>query len=59
MQFIKASDLARYLNITVASVYNYARQGIIPSGVKIGKSRRWDLDEVKAFIEMRKEIKEI
>lgn len=55
MNYLNARQLADRLGVTVQTVYNLIREGIIPSGVKIGKSRRWDWDAVKNCIDNNKE----
>jgi predicted DNA-binding transcriptional regulator AlpA len=42
--------VGRLLDISWRSVYRLADAGKIPSGVKVGASRRWDLSEIEAFI---------
>ena len=55
MNYLNARQLADRLGVTVQTVYNLIREGIIPAGVKIGKSRRWDWDAVKNCIDNNKQ----
>lgn len=48
--YVKASELARRLGVTVKTIYNLMNSGIIPRGMKFGKSRRWDWQEVDDFL---------
>lgn len=55
MDYLNARQLADKLGVTVQTVYNLIREGTLPAGVKIGKSRRWDWDTVKNCIDNNKE----
>lgn len=35
------------------AVYKWTKEGKLPYGVKIGKSRRWNLEEVRAFLQKK------
>ena len=52
---LRAKDLAKELNISLRTLYNYMKQGIIPEGRKFGRSRRWDLNAVLNCIDNNKE----
>ena len=51
--YIRAKQLAQELGVTVKTIYNLMNTGQLPQGVKFGKSRRWDMDEIKTFIKQR------
>ena len=55
MDLLTIKELAAKLKITVQTVYSLIKAGQLPPGVKIGKSRRWDWNEVQKFIKERKE----
>jgi predicted DNA-binding transcriptional regulator AlpA len=45
-----AKLVGRVLDLSWRTVYRLADAGKIPSGFKLGASRRWDLSEIEAFI---------
>jgi predicted DNA-binding transcriptional regulator AlpA len=49
-RMIKAKDVAHLYGCGVSSVYELAKRGDIPRGVKIGRMRRWNLAEINAHI---------
>lgn len=49
-RFVKASVIAQYYDITPATVYRWAHEGIIPS-VRLETTIRFDFEAVKAAIE--------
>ena len=48
--YISADQLARMLNMSRGTIYAMRRKGILPEGVKLGNSRRWNLAEIKSFL---------
>ena len=48
-QLIMASDVSARLGISLARVYDLARQELLPS-VRMGRSIRFDLDQLDEFI---------
>ena len=48
-KFLSISDLAERYGISKPSIYNYVRDGKLPRGIHIGRSRRWALTELEAF----------
>lgn len=48
-------DAARLLGVSPGSVDNLRKKGGLPS-VKLGTSRRFDLADIRAFIEMNKGV---
>lgn len=54
MKLIKARELANILGVTISTVYNLENAGQLPQSVKFGKSRRWDVDEVRSFLKDKK-----
>lgn len=57
MELLTVKELAAKLKITVQTVYALIHSGQLPRGIKIGKSRRWDVDEVRSFLNAKKENK--
>jgi predicted DNA-binding transcriptional regulator AlpA len=45
-----AKAVGRVLDLSWRTVYRLADQGKIPSGFKLGASRRWDLTQIEEFI---------
>lgn len=49
-RLIDAKETGRMLGCSWRTVYRLADRGAIPTGVKLGVLRRWDLAELEAFI---------
>ena len=49
--FLTASEIARALGISKSGIFNLIRRGEFPAGVKIGKSRRWNMAEIQSWLE--------
>jgi excisionase family DNA binding protein len=49
---VTAKEVGHYLKLTGATIYKLALMGQIP-GFKIGKSWRFDMDEIIRIIQMR------
>lgn len=47
--FLTVDDLAERYGISKASVFNHVRNGKLPRGIFIGKSHRWNIEELKTF----------
>jgi predicted DNA-binding transcriptional regulator AlpA len=45
-----AKAVGRVLDLSWRTVYRLADAGKIPSGFKLGASRRWDLAQIEEFI---------
>ncbi len=45
-----AKKVGEVLDLNWRTIYRLADAGKIPSGYKLGASRRWDLSEIEAFI---------
>ncbi len=52
-KFITAKEVGDYLKLTESTIYKLATNGEIP-GFKIGKSWRFDMDEILALIQEAK-----
>lgn len=50
-QYIDAGVIAARLGIARSGVFNLARLGKFPAGIKIGNSRRWELSEVLRWLD--------
>lgn len=49
--YIRAKKLAEFLGLTVKTVYTLEQAGQLPRSVKIGKSRLWDEEEIKSYLD--------
>ena len=49
MAILTVNDVAARYHITKAGVYNFCKKGILPYGLKLRASRRWNSDELDAF----------
>ena len=52
-KFITAKEVGQYLKLTESTIYKLATMGEIP-GFKIGKSWRFDMDEIVELINKAK-----
>ena len=48
--YIRAKKLAEYLGLTVKTIYTLEQAGQLPRSVKVGKSRLWDAEEIKSYL---------
>ena len=55
--WLTAAQLAQSFGLSRSGVFNLIRNGRFPRGIKIGKSRRWDVDDVRAWIDAQKGTK--
>lgn len=49
-----SAEVAAYLGVTKQTLANWAYQGRGPSFVKVGRNRRYDWNDLRAWIEARK-----
>jgi excisionase family DNA binding protein len=47
-------ELAAYLKVDPKTVYNWARDGIIPEAMRIGRVVRFSLEDVKASLDLNR-----
>ena len=52
--FLNAKELSRTLGISRSGLFQLVRRGELPAGVKLGHSRRWQVSELKSFLESKK-----
>lgn len=50
-QYLTLKDLCKRLKLAQSTIFGLLRQGKFPRGLKIGRSRRWNADEVIAWVE--------
>ena len=48
-EFLKIVDLMKRYGVSRATINNWCRRGIIPSGIKIAQTRRWSVHELEAW----------
>lgn len=48
-KFITASELCDRYGLSRTAIYHLSDTGQFPRGIKIGKTRRWDLSEIENF----------
>ena len=48
-RYINAREIAKMLNVSRATVYNWLKRGKLPEGNIIGFARRWSINELQAF----------
>ena len=46
-----ADDVAELCNLPRATVYEYARRGILPGSVRIGRAVRFRMNEIEKWLE--------
>ena len=55
-EFLTVSDLAKKFKIPKRSIYDFARKGIIPGAIKIGRHWRFRQDMVESWIEKQTQV---
>ena len=53
-EYLTANELAQSLKVSRSCIYGLVRQGILPSGLKLGHSRRWPLSAVEQALGVMK-----
>ena len=48
---LTTKDMSERYKLSKSAVSKYVRNGILPAGFKIGKSRRWRSEDLDAFDE--------
>ena len=49
--FVSATELATALGIARSGIFNLVKAGKFPRGIKIGRNRRWNIQEVKEWLQ--------
>ena len=49
-QYLSAIQLSQALSVSRSCILSLAQRGILPAGIKLGRSRRWRLDDVKRVL---------
>lgn len=54
-QYISAKELSQKLAISRSAVFALVRKGYLPSGILIGGSRRWAVDDIQGALSAMKQ----
>ena len=52
-RLLRIDELCELLQTSKASVFNWTKQGLMPSQIKIGRSSRWRVSEIEAWLAER------
>ena len=52
-EFVTANELAKALRISRCGLYALVKRGELPSGFRLGRSRRWDMSQVREWLDER------
>lgn len=50
---LTVEDVAELLTLGVRSVWRHSATGELPPPIKIGKASRWDVEQIRAFIDKK------
>jgi len=50
---LNVKQLAERLGVAQSTIWNYAKNGVLPKPLKLGQLSRWDASEVEAHIKSR------
>lgn len=48
-KFLNVSEVAQRYGLAKVTIFAKAKSGDFPAGIKIGRSRRWSVDELEEF----------
>lgn len=54
-EFLTVTELSKSLRVSRSCIYGLVRRGILPSGLKLGHSRRWCVADVQTALDSMKE----
>lgn len=54
-KYVSATELARELGIARSGIFNLVKTGKFPHGIKIGRNRRWNVEEIKEWLKHQNE----
>lgn len=49
--YVPVQGVAQYLGVSRNTVHVLVKRGILPCGVKLGRSRRWKLSDIERAVE--------
>lgn len=53
-KWMNATQIAQSFGLSRSGIFNLIKDGRFPQGIKIGNSRRWNVEDVRAWIEAQK-----
>lgn len=53
-EYVTANELAKSLRVSRSCIYGLIKRGVLPSGLKLGHSRRWPLSAVEQALGVMK-----
>ena len=51
--YVTVNEIAELLRVSRSTLYALIQRGKFPAGIKIGHSRRWPVQELKAYLELQ------
>ena len=48
-KFLNVSEVAQRYGLAKVTIFAKAKAGEFPAGIKIGRSRRWSIDDLEEF----------
>ena len=55
MNYLTIQELCERLKLSRAGILGLIRKGQLPEGIRIGKARRWDENELRAWLQQKGE----
>ena len=49
--FLSSKELSRALGFSRTGLYSLCKRGLFPAGIRIGRSHRWQVQEVRNWLE--------
>ena len=53
--FLTMKELAAQLKVTKTTLFSLMKRGQFPAGIRIGRCRRWNIDEIDRWAEAQQE----
>lgn len=50
-EYCNVRQLCNALNMSRSAIYGLAKRGLFPAGIRIGRSHRWQVQEVRNWLE--------
>ena len=55
LQLLSEADLRSLFSVSHSSIYRLIRSGEIPAGIRLGRSVRWPLETIEAWLKARQD----
>ena len=52
--YVGVRELSRALGLSRTGIYTLCRRGELPQGIRLGHSRRWNVQEISEFLRAKK-----